>query len=57
MPVVDGKTIEEEEFNKLDESVKHVFEENSSIVQEQIIQILSNSKDKTLISLLNSEML
>ena len=37
MPVVDGKTLQEEEFEKLDEDVKKEYEDKSSIVQEQII--------------------
>lgn len=44
MPVVDGKTIEEEEFNKLDDKTKKVFEQNSSIVQEQIIDAINQIK-------------
>lgn len=44
MPVIDGKTIEEEEFNKLDDKTKKVFEENSSIVQEQIITAINQIK-------------
>ncbi len=44
MPVVDGKTIEEEEFEKLDENIKKDFEEKSSIVQEQIISVISEIK-------------
>ncbi len=41
MPVVDGKPIEEEEFNKLDDKTKQVFEENSTIVQDQIVEAIS----------------
>ena len=33
MPVINGKTIEEEEFDKLDESIKKEFEDKSGIVQ------------------------
>lgn len=44
MPVIDGKAIEEEEFNKLDEKTKKVFEENSSKVQEQIIEAINQIK-------------
>lgn len=44
MPVVDGKTIEEEEFNKLDEETKKTFEENSSVVQDQIIEAINQIK-------------
>ena len=44
MPVIDGKAIEEEEFNKLDEKTRKTFEENSSIVQEQIIEAINQIK-------------
>lgn len=44
MPIVDGKTLEEEEFEKLDEKTKQTFEENSSIVQEQIIDAINQIK-------------
>lgn len=45
MPVIDGKTIEEEEFEKLDESIKKEFEEKSSIVQEQIMNVIGQIKE------------
>ena len=44
MPVIDGKAIEEEEFNKLDEKTRKKFEENSSMVQEQIIEAINQIK-------------
>lgn len=44
MPVIDGKTIEEEEFEKLDENVKKEFEDKSGIVQQQIIEVISEIK-------------
>jgi len=44
MPVLDGKTLAEEEFDKLDESVKKEFEERSNLVQEQIFEALSEMK-------------
>ena len=44
MPVIDGKTIEEEEFNKLDEETKKTFEENSTVVQDQIIEAINQIK-------------
>ena len=44
MPVIDGKTIEEEEFDKLDEDIKQSFEEKSSIVQEQIMEVIGQIK-------------
>ena len=44
MPVINGKTIEEEEFDKLDESIKKEFEDKSGIVQQQIIEAISEIK-------------
>lgn len=45
MPVIDGKTIEEEEFDKLDDEIKKQFEEKSSIVQEQIMTVIAKIKE------------
>lgn len=44
MPVIDGKAIEEEEFNKLDDKTRKIFEENSTIVQDQIIEAINEIK-------------
>lgn len=44
MPVIDGKAIEEEEFNKLDDKVRKTFEENSAVVQGQIIEAINQIK-------------
>ena len=44
-PIVDGKAIEEEEFEKLDESIKQKYEENSLIVQEQIMTAIGKIKE------------
>ena len=44
MPVLDGKTLDEEEFDKLDESIKKEFEERSNSVQEQIFEALAEMK-------------
>lgn len=44
MPVVDGTPIEEEEFNKLDAKTREVFEKNSTVVQEQIMEAISKIK-------------
>ena len=44
MPVLDGRTLEEEEFEALDESIKREFEERSALVQEQIFQALAEIK-------------
>ena len=45
MPVIDGKTIEEEEFDKLDDEIKKDFEEKSAIVQQQIIEVIGKIKE------------
>jgi lon-related putative ATP-dependent protease len=45
MPVVNGKAIEEEEFEKLDESIKKEYEEKSVYVQEQIMAVISQIKE------------
>ena len=45
MPVMNGKTIEEEEFDKLDEKTKQEFEEKSGIVQQQIMEVIGAIKN------------
>ncbi len=45
MPIVDGKTIEESEFDKLPEAVKKVYEENAVIVQEEIMSAIGKIKE------------
>ena len=45
MPVIDGKVVEEEEFDKLDESIKQQYEEKSTIVQTQIMEVIGKLKD------------
>lgn len=44
MPILNGKAIAEEEFDKLDESIKKEFENKSNIVQEQIFAAISEIK-------------
>lgn len=44
MPVINGKTIEEEEFEKLDEATRKDFEDKSSIVQQHIMEAISQIK-------------
>lgn len=44
MPVLDGRTLAEEEFDELDDSIKKEFEERSALVQEQIFQALAEIK-------------
>ena len=40
MPVVDGKVLPEEEFEKLEENIKQEYEEKSLIVQQQIMDAI-----------------
>ena len=44
LPVINGKTIEEEEFDQLDDNIKREFEEKSALVQEQIMSVISEIK-------------
>ena len=44
MPVLNGKTIAEEEFDKLDDKIKKEFEDKSNIVQEQVYAAISEIK-------------
>ena len=44
MPVIDGKVVPEEEFDKLDEVIKQEYESKSLIVQEQIMEAISTIK-------------
>lgn len=45
MPIVDGKAIEEDEFEKLDDKIKKQYEEKSVIVQEQIMNVIGKIKE------------
>lgn len=45
MPVVDGKIIEEEEFENLDDTLKQEYEDKSTIVQEQIMNVIGQIKE------------
>ena len=45
MPIVDGKTIDEDEFEKLDDEIKKQYEEKSVIVQEQIMNVIGKIKE------------
>ena len=45
MPIVDGKAIEEDEFEKLDDKIKQEYEEKSVIVQEQIMNVIGQIKE------------
>ncbi len=44
MPIVNGKAIDEEEFEKLDNSIKQEYEEKSVIVQNQIMTVIEQIK-------------
>ncbi len=44
MPIVNGKAIEEEEFEQLNEELKHEYEEKSVIVQEKIMEAITQIK-------------
>ena len=44
MPIVNGKAIDEEEFDKLDNSIKQEYEEKSVIVQNQIMEAIEQIK-------------
>ncbi len=45
MPIVDGKVIEEDEFEKLEDDVKQEYENKSAHVQEQIMTVISQLKE------------
>ena len=40
LPMVDGKVINDEQFEQLDDDIKKKFEENSELVQSQIMQVI-----------------
>ena len=44
MPVLNGKAIEEDEFENLDEETKKDFEDKSNVVQEYIVQAIGQIK-------------
>ncbi len=44
MPIYEGRTLQEEEFNQLDDQIKLEFEAKSNIVQEQIMSTISEIK-------------
>lgn len=44
MPIINGKTIAEEDFNKLDEATKKEFEDKSTIVQQHIMTAIGEIK-------------
>ena len=44
MPVLEGKALKEEEFDKLDDEIKSQFEEKSTVVQEMIMDVIGRIK-------------
>lgn len=44
MPVIDGKIVQEEEFEKLEDKIKQEYEAKSVIVQQQIMDAISQIK-------------
>ena len=44
MPVLDGKALKEEEFDKLDDEIKNQFEEKSNIVQQMIMDVIRKNQ-------------
>lgn len=45
LPMVDGKVINDEQFEQLDDCVKKKFEDNSELVQAQIMQVIGQIKN------------
>ena len=45
LPMIDGKTLTEDEFNKLDEKTKNDFEARSILIQQQTIDTMTKIKD------------
>ena len=45
MPMLDGRVIEEEEFEKLSDEVKAEYENKSTLVQEQIMNVIGQIKE------------
>lgn len=45
MPIVEGRVVEEEEFNQLEDSIKQEYESKSAVVQEQIMTVIGQIKE------------
>ena len=45
LPMINGKTLTEEEFNALDEKVRADFEERSTLIQQETIETMKKIKD------------
>ena len=50
MPILDGKALQEEEFDKLDDSIKNQFEEKSVVVQQLVMDVIGQIKQLERIS-------
>ena len=44
LPIIEGKAISEEEFEKLDDRQKEEFEKKSVVVQEEVLQVMNKIK-------------
>ena len=44
MPVLDGKALKEEEYDKLDEELRNSYEEKSGVVQQMIMDVIGQIK-------------
>ncbi len=44
MPILNGKALKEEEFDKLDDTLKSSFEEKSTVVQQMIMDVIGRIK-------------
>ena len=45
LPMIDGKTLTEDEFNNLDEKTKNDFEARSVLIQQQTVETMTKIKD------------
>ena len=45
LPMIDGKTLTEDEFNNLDEKIKNDFEARSVLIQQQTVETMTKIKD------------
>ena len=45
LPILEGKVIDEDDFEKLDDTIKQKLEANSEIVQTQIMQVIGQLKN------------
>lgn len=45
LPIIEGKTIDDEEFDKLDEDIKNQINEKTSILQQETLEIIRKLKN------------